>query len=135
MNYVVEFANDWAETISMKFTDSLSPEVYLPQEPEVAPGAYLANLNALQVTSISSSEIAVNANITPPTDGGFEVRSEDYTFGANVDEHLIQRSPVASFTITRSADEEQYYIRMYDGSTPRLYSKLSCAIFTNVSTS
>ncbi|HVC89728.1 MAG TPA: hypothetical protein VND66_03810 [Acidobacteriaceae bacterium] len=135
LDYAIEFANDWAETIAVKLTDSISPDVYLPQEPEVTPGAYLPNLNALQVASISTTEITVNANTTPPANGGFEVRSRDYTFGTNVDEDLVLRSPVASFTITRSADEEQFYVRMYDGSKPPLYSRLSNAIFTNVSIS
>ena len=135
LNYIVEFANDWAETIAMELTDAISPDVYLPQEPEITPGPYLANLNALQVTSISTTAITVNANITPPANGGFEVRSRDYTFGASVNEDLVLRSPVANFIITRSADEEQFYIRMYDGSKPPLYSRLSSAIFTNIAIS
>ncbi len=135
MDYVVEFANDWAEAIAMELADTISPDVYLPQTPETSPGAYLANLNALQVASISTTGITVNANVTPPANGGFEVRSRDYTFGSSIDEDLVLRSPVGSFTITRSADEEQFYIRMYDGSKPPLYSRLSSAIFTNVATS
>ncbi len=135
LDYAVEFANDWAETIAMELTDTISPDVYLPQEPETAPNAYLANLNALQVVSISTTSIVVNANITPPANGGFEVRSRDYTFGPSTDEDLVLRSPVPNFTITRSVDEEQFYIRMYDGSKPPIYSRLSSAVFTNVATS
>jgi hypothetical protein len=135
LNYEVEFANDWAETISMKLSDAVSPDVILPTEPELTPGNYLANLNALQVTSITTTAISVNANTAPPANGGFEVRSRDYTFGASSHEDLVLRSPVANFTITRSADQEQFYIRMYDGSTPPVYSRLSSAIFTNVPTS
>ncbi|MHB2009029.1 MAG: hypothetical protein ACYCOX_13395, partial [Acidobacteriaceae bacterium] len=135
LDYAVEFANDWAETIAMELTDTISPDVYLPQEPETAPNTYLANLNALQVASISTTSIVVNANITPPANGGFEVRSRDYTFGPSTDEDLVLRSPVPNFTITRSVDEEQFYIRMYDGSKPPIYSRLSSAVFTNVATS
>lgn len=135
LNYDVEFANDWAETISVELTNAISADVYLPQAPETAPGAYAANLNALQVASISTTAISVNANATPPANGGFEVRSRDYTFGSSVDEDLVLRSAVPNFTITRSADEEQFYIRMFDGSKPPLYSRLSSAIFTNVAIS
>jgi hypothetical protein len=135
LNYVVQFANDWAETIAIKLSSSISPDVYLPQEPETTAGDYLANLNTLLVSSISASSVVVNAGITPPSGGGFEVRSRDYTFGPAGGEGLVLRSPVANFTITRSADEEQFFIRMYDGSTPPLYSRLSSAIFTNVSSS
>lgn len=132
LNYTVEFTNDWAETIALKLSNAISPTVNLPQTPQVSAGNYLANLNALQVTSITSTVINVNVNVTPPTGGGFEVRSRDYTFGYSSHEDLVLRSSVAAFTITRAADEEQFYIRMYDGSTPPIYSRLSSAIFTNV---
>ena len=132
LNYKIQFANDWAETISLKLTDAVSPDVVLPAAAELSPGNYLTNLNALQVVSITATNISVNANVTPPAGGGFEVRSRDYTFGANTHEDLVLRSPVANFTITRSADEEQFYIRMYDGSVPPLYSRLSSSIFTNI---
>ncbi len=135
LNYTVQFANDWAETIAMKLTDAIPPEVILPLTPELSAGNYLQNLNALQVISITSTVINVNANATPPANGGFEVRSRDYTFGVTVQEDLVLRSPVANFTITRSADEEQFFIRMYDGSKPPIYSRISSAIFTNVPTS
>lgn len=135
LNYTVQFANDWAEMIAMKLTDAIPPEVILPLTPKTSAGNYLANLNALQVTSVTSSAINVNANVTPPTNGGFEVRSRDYTFGSDVYEDLVMRSAVPNFTITRSADEERFYIRMYDGSTPPVYSRLSSAIFTNIPTS
>jgi hypothetical protein len=135
LNYVVDFANDWAETIAMKLSSAISPDVYLPQQAETVAGDYLANLNALQVSSISATSIAVNAGVSAPAGGGFEVRSQDYTFGPTGGEGLVLRSPVPSFTITRSADEEQFFIRMYDGSMPPLYSRLSSAIFTNVPSS
>jgi hypothetical protein len=135
LNYVVDFANDWAETIAMKLSSAISPDVYLPQEPETTAANYLANLNALQVSSISTTSIAVNVGISAPAGGGFEVRSQDYTFGPTGGEGLVLRSPVPNFTITRSADEEQFFIRMYDGSTTPLYSRVSSAIFTNVTTS
>lgn len=135
LGYAVQFANEWAEALALKLTDTISPDVILPAAPKLTLGNYLANLNALQVTSITKTAITVNANITAPVNGGFEVRSRDYTFGAATHEDLVLRSPVPNFTITRSADEEQFYIRMYDGSTPPIYSRLSSAIFTNVATS
>jgi hypothetical protein len=132
LQYSVEFANDWADAIALKLSDAISPDVILPLQAETTPGNYLVNLNGLQVTSISSTAITVSANVTPPASGGFEVRSLDNTFGSSTHEDLVLRSPVANFTITRAADEEQFYIRMYDGSNPPLYSRLSSAIFTNV---
>lgn len=135
LDYRVAFANDWAETIGMKLTNAIAPDVLLPPVAETTPGSYLANLNALEIAGISTTEINVNANAAPPQGGGFEVRSRDFTFGADTHEDLVLRSPVANFTITRSADQEQFYIRMFDGSVPPLYSWLSAAILTNVPTS
>ena len=94
LNYVVDFANEWAETIGMKLTTAISPDVYLPQEPETTAGNYLANLSALQVSSISTTSIVVNAGVSAPAGGGFEVRSQDYTFGPTGGEGLVLRSPV-----------------------------------------
>jgi hypothetical protein len=135
LNYAIRFANDWAETIAIEMSDAVSPNAILPTEPELSAGNYLENLNSLQVTAITSSAINVSTNAAPPTNGGFEVRSIDNTFGANSHEGLVLRSTAANFTITRSADQEQFFVRMYDGSNPPVYSRLSAAILTNVSTS
>ncbi len=135
LEYRVVFANDWAETIGMKLTNAIAPDVLLPPVAETAPGSYLENLNALIISEITTTQISVNANVTPPQGGGFEVRNLDFTFGSNTHEDLVLRSPAANFTITRAADQEQFYIRMFDASVPPLYSRLSAAIFTNVPTS
>jgi hypothetical protein len=60
------------------------------------------------------------------------VRRRDGSFGAGVDQDLVLRSPVRSFDIPRAAQVERYYVRMYDASTPPLYSRVSSAIFTNL---
>ena len=70
--------------------------------------------------------------MSAPSGGGFEVRRRDWDFGPGVDQDLVLRSPVGSFSIPRAAQVEQYYIRMYDGSNPPLYSRFSSAVFTNV---
>jgi hypothetical protein len=49
-----------------------------------------------------------------------------------VDQNLVLRSPVRSFSIPRSAQVERYYVRMFDAANPRLYSRLSSAVFTNL---
>ncbi len=70
------------------------------------------------MTAVSGSAIQVSANVTPPANGGFEVRRRDWAFGPGTNSDLVLRSPVANFTIPREAVRERYYIRMYDGSTP-----------------
>jgi hypothetical protein len=70
--------------------------------------------------------------LAPPAGGGFEVRRRDNAFGVGVDSaDLVLRSPVRSFSIPRAAQVEHFYVRMYDGSTPPVYSRFSSAVFVN----
>jgi hypothetical protein len=60
------------------------------------------------------------------------VRRSDGQFGVGVDAaDLVLRSPVRSFTVPRAAQVERFYVRMYDGSSPPLYSRFSSAVFVN----
>ena len=101
-----------------------------PVQPQSA--SPLANLDALTVSSVTGSQINVSANVTPPTGGGFEVRRRDWSFGPGTNSDLVLRSTVPNFIIPREAVMEQYYIRMYDGSTPPNYSRFSAAVFVNL---
>ena len=93
----------------------------------------LANLQQLTVTSLSDIAMQVDAGMDPPAGGGFEVRLRDWWFGMGVDAaDLVLRSPVRSFSIPSTAQLERYYVRMYDASTPPLYSRLSSAVFVNM---
>jgi hypothetical protein len=49
-----------------------------------------------------------------------------------VDQDLVLRSPVRSFSILREGQVEHYYVRMFDGSTPPVYSRFSSAVFTDL---
>ena len=60
------------------------------------------------------------------------MRLRDWDFGQRVDQDLVLRSPVRSFSIPRTAQLERYFIRMYDASNLPLYSRLSSAVFTNL---
>jgi hypothetical protein len=76
--------------------------------------------------------LQVDAGTAAPTGGGFEVRRRDWNFGPAVDQDLVLRSPVRNFSIPREAQVEQYYVRMYDGSTPPVYSRFSSAVVMDV---
>jgi hypothetical protein len=128
--YVVEFANDWADALAIRTSKTVPADVWLPQQPETTPP--LANLAAMSVGAVTGTAIQVSANATPPANGGFEVRRRDWAFGPGTNSDLVLRSPVANFSIPREAATEQYFVRMYDGSTPPNYSRFSSAIFVNV---
>ncbi len=139
LRYKVAFANDWATEwaagMGLKLSDEIAADAWLPNSPQTASGSagqVLANLQQLTVTSMTGTALQVDAGMAPPAGGGFEVRLKDWQFGVGVDgADLVLRSPVRSFSIPLAAQVERYYIRMYDASTPPLYSRFSSAVFVN----
>jgi hypothetical protein len=132
LSYRIEFANDWAEGLGLKLSESIATDALLPQTALSAPGNVLANLQQLQMVSSTGTALQVDAGMAPPAGGGFEVRRRDWDFGAAADQDIVLRSPVRSFSIPRAAQVERYYVRMFDGSTPPVYSRFSSAVFTNL---
>jgi hypothetical protein len=136
LQYKIAFANDWATEwaagIGMKLSEEIAADAYLPQTALGAPGQVLANLQQLALTSLTKTALQVDAGTAPPAGGGFEVRLTDWQFGVGVDDaDLVMRSSVRSFSIPRAAQLEKYYVRMYDASTPPLYSRFSSAVFVD----
>jgi hypothetical protein len=135
-SYKVSFANDWAAEwaagIGLKLSEEIAADAYLPQTASAAPGEVLANLQQLAVTGLTGTALQVDAGTAPPAGGGFEVRRKDWEFGAGADAaDMVLRSPVRSFSVPRAAQVEQFYLRMYDASSPPLYSRFSSALFVN----
>jgi hypothetical protein len=136
-SYAIKFANDWAtewaDGLGLKLSESVAANAYLPTTAETAPAQVLANLQQLTATSISGTEVQIDAGCDPPAGGGFEARRKDWEFGANVDAaDLVLRSPVRNFSIPRASAGERFFVRMYDASVPPLYSRFSSAVFVNV---
>jgi len=137
LEYSLSLANEWADCLSMTLNDTIAPDAVLPQLPAPAANAVSANLPSVDVTAISTTALTVNVNATASSGGGFEVRRQDANFGNGTQpgtssQGLVVRSPVPTFTLPRAAEIEQFFVRMYDGSTPPLYSRVSAAIFTDV---
>jgi hypothetical protein len=120
----------WAEGLGLRLSETIAADALLPETALSGPGATLANLQQLQVTSITGSALQIDAGVAAPAGGGFEVRRRDWDFGPAVGQDLVLRSPVRSFSIPREAQVEQYYVRMFDASTPPVYSRFSSAVFT-----
>jgi hypothetical protein len=136
LTYRMAFANDWAEGLGLKLSESIAADALLPltalSVTTPRGGNVLANLQQLQVVSATGTALQVDAGVAPPAGGGFEVRRRDGDFGPGVDQDLVLRSPVRSFSIPREGQVEHYYVRMYDGSTPPVYSRFSSAVFTDL---
>ena len=129
VNYQISFANDWANDLAVKTSKTVPVTTWLPAA--IAP-TYLSDLTGLTVTAIGAATLTVNAGVTAPTGGGFEVRRRDFSFQAGVDADLVIRSTVATFEIPRATESDAFYIRMYDGSTPPNYSEHSVALYVNL---
>lgn len=129
IEYRAEFANDWAEQLAVHCEERVPADTWVPITAGIAT---LANLTKVSITGITNTQINVSANQTPPSGGGIEVRRRDWSFSPNADSTLVLRTPVANFTIPRQAQAEHFYLRMYDASTPPVYSQFSTAIFTNL---
>jgi hypothetical protein len=129
VEYAIAFANDWADDLAIKTSATVPADAWLPAP--VAP-TVLANLSGLTVTAVTGTTVTVNAGVTPPTGGGFEVRLRDFDFMAGTDPALVMRSSTPTMTISRIGANDRFYIRMYDGATPPNYSEFSTALFINL---
>ena len=132
LTYRIAFANDWAEALGIRLSEAVASDALLPLTALEGPAVVLPMLLQMTVVSVTDSAIQVDAGTVAPSGGGFEVRRRDGDFGPAVDQDLVLRSPVRSFVIPREAQVERYFVRMYDGSMPPIYSRLSSAIFTSV---
>jgi hypothetical protein len=129
VEYAISFANDWADDLAIKTSAMVPVDAWLPTP--IAP-TVLANLSGLTVTAVTGTTVTVNAGATPPTGGGFEVRTRDFGFMAGTDPSLVMRSTQATMTFSRISANDRFYIRMYDGATPPNYSEFSTALFINL---
>ncbi|MDR3750677.1 MAG: hypothetical protein P4K94_04245 [Terracidiphilus sp.] len=129
VQYSVSFANDWADDLAIKTSATVPADTWLPAP--IAP-TVLANLTNLTVTALTGSTVTINAGITPPTGGGFEIRRRDYAFMPGEDPGLVMRATVPNMTFSRASASDRFYIRMYDGATPPNYSEFSTALCINL---
>jgi hypothetical protein len=129
VEYAIAFANDWADDLAIKTSTSVPADAWLPAA--IAP-TVLANLTSLTVTTLNGSTVAINAGVTPPTGGGFEIRRRDFAFMPGEDPGLVVRATLPNMTFSRETANDRFYIRMYDGSTPPNYSEFSTALFINL---
>jgi hypothetical protein len=133
LRYSVQFANDWAtewaDGMGLKLSEKIAANALLPQAAADGVPQVLANLQQLAVTALTTTAISIDAGVTPPAGGGFEVRRRENGFGLGTDAvDLVLRSPVRSFLVPRAAQVERYAVRMYDDSTPPKYSRWSSLV-------
>ncbi len=89
---------------------------------------YLADLTGAAVTNVTSTTVTMDAGISPPSDGGVEVRYSDSAWGTGNNRNLVGRFADRSFTLPRYARSQNYFLRSYDSSSPPKYSRYSMAL-------
>lgn len=130
--YKIEFANDLASPLAYQQQDS-GTVVSLQDSPariskDQVGAYYLASLTEAQVTQVSSTTVQVDAGVAPGTEQGIEVRIHDYGWGASNDRNLLGRFTTQTFTLPRLGRRQNYFLRLYDSSSPSRYSRFSAAL-------
>jgi hypothetical protein len=129
VEYAIAFANDWADDLAIKTSATVPEDAWLPAAIALT---YPGNLTGLTVTALNGSTVSINAGVTPPAGGGFEIRRRDFAFMPGEDPGLVARSTFPDITFSRETANDRFYIRMYDGATPPNYSEFSTALFINL---
>jgi hypothetical protein len=130
--YVIEFANDLAAPLALQ-DESSATTVALQDLPVRLATAqvgsyYLADLTDAQITAVTSTTVSVDAGTAPGSGGGIEVRLNDFSWGSANDQNLLGRFNTQTFSLARLAQTQNYFLRLYDGSSPPKYSRYAAAL-------
>jgi hypothetical protein len=130
--YTIGFANDLAAPLAIEFGTSATV-IALEDMPRLLEttqvGAYYqVDLTEAQITAVTSTTVQVDAGMAPPSGYGIEVRQNDYGWGPANDRNLLGRFSTQTFTLARLAETQDYFLRLYDGSSPPKYSRYSAAL-------
>jgi hypothetical protein len=128
--YLVRFVDTGDPSLDFAFVTALvkQSKVLTPIDVSVVGDVYLADLTDAEVANVSSTTVTVDAGVTPPAGGGIEVRYSDAGWGADNNRNLVGRFASNSFTLTRYARAQTYFLRSYDSSAPPKYSRYSTAL-------
>jgi hypothetical protein len=128
--YTLRFVDAGDPSLDFAFVTALvkQPKVLTPIDVSVVGNVYLADLTDAEATNVTSTTVTVDAGLTPPAGGGIEVRYSDAGWGVDNSRNLVGRFTSSSFTLTRYARAQGYFLRSYDGSAPPKYSRCSTAL-------
>jgi hypothetical protein len=130
--YTIGFANDLAAPLAIEFgasTTVIALQDMPPLLETTEVGAYYqVDLTEAQITAVTSTTVQVDAGMTPVSGFGIEVRENDYGWGQANDRNLLGRFSSQTFNLARLAQTQDYFLRLYDGSSPPKYSRYSAAL-------
>jgi len=130
--YTIGFANDLAAPLAIEYTAS-STTIALQDMPPLLETSqvgeyYQVDLTEAQITGDTSTTVQVDAGMSPPSGYGIEVRQNDYGWGQANDRNLLGRFNTQTFSLPRLATTQDYFLRLYDNSSPPKYSRYSAAL-------
>lgn len=77
---------------------------------------------------MTSTTVTVDLGFSPSA-GGVEVRYSDAGWGIDNTRNLVGRYTTRSFTLTRYARAQGYFLKSHDSSAPPRYSRYSAALY------
>lgn len=128
--YTLKFVDVGDPSLDFTFVAALMKEtqVLTPIDVTEVGSYYLADLIDAAVTIVTSTTVTIDVGFTPVAGGGIEVRYSDEGWGAGYNGNLVGRYTNESFTLTRYARAQTYFLRSYDASYPAKYSRYSTAL-------
>jgi hypothetical protein len=130
--YTIGFANDLAAPLGIEYGASATTIALQDMPPLLETtqvGAYYqVDLTEAQITAVTSTTVSVDVGMAPPSGYGIEVRENDYGWGQANDRNLLGRFSTQAFSLARLATTQDYFLRLYDSSSPPKYSRYSAAL-------
>jgi hypothetical protein len=128
--YTLRFVDAGDPSLDFAFVTALmkQTQVLTPMNVTEVGNYYLADLTDVEVTNVTSTTVTIDVGFTPVAGGGIEVRYSDEGWGVGYNGNLVGRFTNESFTLTRYARAQTYFLRSYDGSGPPKYSRYSTAL-------
>jgi hypothetical protein len=135
--YTLRFVDAGDPSLDFAFVTALmkQTQVLTPIDVTEVGNYYLADLADAEVTNVTSTTVTIDTGFTPPAGSGIEVRYSDEGWGVGYNGNLVARFTNGSFTLTRYARAQTYFLRSYDNSTPPKYSRYSTALHVDYPTS
>ena len=130
--YAIEFGNDLAAPLGIEYTTGAKTLALQQLPPLLTTGQvgsyYVVNLAGAQITQVTSTTATIDAGVAPAAGLGIEVRLHDYGWGQANDRNLVGRFNTQTFMVPRLARTQNYFLRLYDSSSPPRYSRYSAAL-------
>ena len=128
--YALRFVDAGDPSLDFAFVTALvkQTQVLTPVDVTQVGNVYIADLTGAEITNVTSTTVTIDVGFTPVAGGGIEVRYSDQGWGVADNRNLVGRFTSSSFTVTRYARAQTYFLRGYDGSGPPKYSRYSAAL-------